>query len=145
MNGKTQSILLQVAFKQGASFCAARPEFGLPEVEETTAQFYQTLLTLHNRFGIEPDDGAGTKRSYPPRSSSQSSGPKPLPSKATKFVLDGTEWTDYRAAKTAGEVVPRHPDFKAGQESVWQFLQDGSPNGVFTALAAAADVTAQLV
>ena len=142
MNGKTQSILLQVAFKQ-----AADRGGDVAETKTLTSAFYGLLSDLHAELNINADDGAytggnsGGGRSFPPRER------KALPASVTQFTdADGVTWNDFRAAKTAGDVVAKHPEFKTtdSKKSVWEHAQDGSPNPEATALKAAADQMASL-
>ena len=139
MNGKTKSIILQVAFKQ-----AAVGGLSIDQIKSTTNQLYTMLIELHTELGIEPDEG---------RASGGGGGgftPKPrmaTPASAVAFTIaDGSQWLDYRASKVDGSVKPKFPDFKTadGKESVYEFGLDGATNPAFAELAAASDKLASL-
>jgi hypothetical protein len=69
------------------------------------------------------------------------------PASAVDFTAsDGEGWIDYRAAKAAGEVKPKFPDFKTadGKGSVYIYDLDGQPTAEAVALVAAADAMASL-
>ena len=139
MNGRSKSILLQVAFK-GAI------EMGEPDPDTITG-YYEILLALHDRLGIDSDDG-GPKRGG--GGSGWSGGaqrqPTALPSETSVFTARSTQIVDYRAAKTAGSVKPNFPDFKTldgskifnGRDGVWMIGQDGSANAEVADLVEAA-------
>ena len=136
MNGRSKSILLQVAFK-GAI------EIGDP-TPATITGLYETLLSLHDTLGIDSDDGP--KRGG---GSGWSGGSKTtaLPEGTSIFVARGTQIVDYRAAKTAGNVNAKFPDFKTldnskifdGNDGVWLNDQQGNPNESILDLVAAAE------
>ena len=142
MKGKTQSILLQVAFKQAA----ARGE-DVATTKLLTSQFYVLLQELHTEIGIDADDGAqsgggGGGGKFPKKPAFQP------PTDALPFTLaDGSSWIDYRAAKTSGSVKPKFPDFKSadGKESAYIYDQNGTPIPETVAIAAAADAMTALV
>jgi hypothetical protein len=142
MNGKTRSIILQVAFKEAADLHLDTPE----ATKDTTRVFYNVLIDLHTELGIEPDEGA-------PRGGGGSGGftPKPrmaTPTTAVAFALaDGTPWLDYRACKIDGSVKPKFPDFKTsdGKTSVYEFGLDGATNPQFAELVAASEKVSSLV
>lgn len=134
---RTNSILLQVAFKEAVSATTAQGLFDIPSVEERTQGFYESLLALHSNNGISLEDdkprrsGGGGSRQ-----------PKPLPANATQFAdSEGTLWVDYRVLKSEGQISPKHPDFKTrdNKKSVWLFDQEGQPNAEAQTLAEAAD------
>jgi hypothetical protein len=141
MNGKTKSILLQVAFKEAA----ARGE-DVAATKLLTSQFYVLLQELHGEIGIDPDEGqarggGGGGRNFPakPRMAT--------PTSAIPFATaDGTTWLDYRTAKINNEVKANFPDFKTsdGKTSVWAYDRDGTPVAEAAELTAAADSVAAL-
>ena len=135
MNGKTQSILLQVAFKRAAS-----PEGTADAVRALTAEYYAVLVSLHEQLGINPDEGAGRGRGG---DGNYAKAPRmATPASAIAFTIaDGSQWLDYRASKVDGSVKPKFPDFKTadGKESVYEFGLDGATNPAFAELAAASD------
>ncbi len=103
MNGKSKSILLQVAFKGAISL-------GKPDTD-TIRGLYETLLVLHDQLSINADDDA---RSRGGSGWSGGSGQRSttLPEGTSVFTARDTQMVDYRAAKTAGNVKPGFPDFK---------------------------------
>ncbi len=134
MNGKSKSILLQVAFKMAAPIAKdATATAGL------TQEFYDVLINLHTANSIDADDA--------PKKAGGGGGftPKPrmaTPASAITFTnKDGIAWIDYRASKVDGSVKPKFPDFKTadGKESVYEFGLDGAADPQFAGLAAAAD------
>lgn len=147
MNGKTKSIILQVAFKEAAADRRAQPDS--LNLKAETAAHYQLLIDLHTELGIEADESA-PHRSDPRASSGAAYASKPrtaTPASAIPFTTsDGTTWLDYRPAKTASEVVPGFPDFKTtdGKTSVWEYTKDGTPVPEAEALASAAAAMASL-
>jgi hypothetical protein len=144
MNGKTKSIILQVAFKEAAARGGS-----VSDTKDLTREFYDSLISLHTHLAIEPDDGA-------PRGGGGGGGgggftPKPrmaTPPTAVAFALaDGTPWLDYRACKVDGSVKPKFPDFKTsdGKASVYEFGLDGATNPQFAELVAASEKVSSLV
>ena len=137
---RSKSILLQVAFKEAVGATLGTDS----SVAETTQEFYNTLLSLHESNGITIEDGGssgGGQRSFPAREV------KALPQEVVQFTAqDGTVWIDWRPAKAAGNAVAKHPDFKTkdNKTSEWLFAQDGSENPVALELAAASDAVAAL-
>ncbi len=143
MNGKSKSILLQVAFKKAVD---ASPGGTVADVGGLAQSYYDILISLHTANSIDADDaprggGGGGGGGYTPK-------PKTAPpASARAFTLaDGSQWIDYRASKVDGSVKPRFPDFKTadGKDSVYEFGLDGSPTPQFAELAAAADGVASL-
>ena len=143
MNGKTKSIILQVAFKEAAARGA-----DVAATKLLTSQFYVLLQELHDELGINAEEGA-------PRGGGGGGGggnfaAKPrmaTPASARPFTMsDGGTWLDYRPAKSAGEVVPGFPDFKTtdGKTSVWEYTKDGTPVPEADDLAKAANAIAAL-
>ncbi len=140
MNGKTQSILLQVAFKRAAS-----PEGSANAVRALTAEYYGILISLHEQFGINADEGAG--RGHGGDGNYTKTPRMATPTSAVPFTAEnGTAWLDYRAAKVAGEVKPKFPDFKTvdGKDSVYEYGLDGIVNSDYAKLATAATARASL-
>lgn len=142
---RSKSILLQVAFKEAVGAVMGTQT----SVADKTEEFYQTLLGLHEKLGIEIEDG-NSSRSF---GGSRPSRPKKeLPSTVIEFTdADGTRWVDWRPAKATGDANAKHPDFKTIDQSkgvgqsVWLFGQDGSENPQAVELAKAADQVASLV
>lgn len=130
MNGKTKSILMQVAF-YGVSYTNPQP------TQEQVESNFNLLLNLHEKFGIEPDEG-GNRGGGGFRKSSAPSTPAVG---GTLFVSGGESWIDYRPAKASGEVKENFPDFKTAdnKKSVWLYDRDGGPNAEAAPLVAAAD------
>ena len=60
MNGKTKSILLQVAFKEAVTSVNTQGTYDNDAVEERTRDFYNTLIGLHDQLGIDAEDGRGS-------------------------------------------------------------------------------------
>lgn len=143
MQGKTQSIILQVAFK-----AAVQTGADIPAIKLLTSQYYVLLQELHDEIGINADDGAYTPKGGGGGGSSFPSKPKmATPPSALPFTTsDGITWLDYRTAKSNSEVVPGFPDFKTtdGKTSVWEYTKDGTPVPEATALTAAANAMALL-
>ncbi len=140
MNGKSKSILLQVAFKMAA------PIASRDGVQELTQTFYDTLINLHTSNNIDANDaprtgGGGGGGGYTPK-------PKATPpASAVAFTSSaGVAWLDYRAAKIDGSVKPKFPDFKTadGKESVYEFGLNGKPNPLFAELVIAVNALASL-
>jgi len=140
MRGKTQSIILQVAFKE-----AAARGLDVAATKLLTSQFYVLLQELHSEIGINADDGA-------PKGGGGGGGGWPAkekmatPESAVAFTTaDGITWLDYRQAKARNEVVAKFPDFKTvdqskeNGQSVWAYTQNGAPVPEAAALIAAAD------
>jgi len=144
MKGKTQSILLQVAFKEAA----ARGQ-DVAATKLLTSQFYVLLQELHTEIGINAEDGAqrgggggGGGGGFPSKPAFQA------PADSIPFTLaDGTTWIDYRPSKTSGSVKPKFPDFKTadGKESAYIYDQNGNPVANTVPIMAAADAIADLV
>ena len=131
MKGKSKSILLQVAFK-GAI------EVGKP-TEEQTVSFYEMLVALHERLGIDADEGAAPARSgFTKRTGTTNSQPI-----GETFILDGELYTDFRAAKAApgSALKANYPDFKreSDNQGFWLYTRDGEPNEEVAPLVAASD------
>ena len=145
MNGKTQSILLQVAFKE-----AAKRGGDGANTKLLTSQFYVMLQELHSEMNIDADDGAYAPRGgggSPRKPSTSGGGGFTPPTSATPFTTsDGTKWLDYRQAKTNGDVKPKFPDFKTedGKESAYIYDQQGTPVPATIEILAAADAMASL-
>ncbi len=142
MYGKTQSILLQVAFK-----LAATRDIPVAEVKALTHEYYTLLIDLHTVNGIDADDqpkrggGGGSGGGY-------ASKPKmATPASAVSFTTaDGSTWLDYRASKIDGSVKPKFPDFKTadGKESVYEFGLNGEVNPAFAELVTAVETFTSL-
>lgn len=139
INGRTRSILLQVAFKGAV-------EAGSPD-RETVTNLYNLLISLHEELGIDPSEGA-------PRggTGSRNSGTGAVSPEGETFMFNGLLIEDFRAAKSApgSTVKPNYPDFKTvnGQPidgvttprgAAWLYSQDGSANEAINELVAAAD------
>jgi hypothetical protein len=147
----SRSILLQVAFKEAASAILGTAG----NLAELTTEYFNTLVSLHEKFGIEIKDreygkggGGGGQRSFGGGFSSTGGTSKPLPVGVIEFTdASGTAWVDYRPAKATGDVVAKHPDFKTAdhKQSEWLFKQDGTENATAVTLATAADQMADLV
>lgn len=131
MNGKTKSILLQVAF-----YGAAGQSGGVVD-EATVASNFETLLALHERFGINPDEGRG------------SGGGSTKPN-GEVFTYNNILVEDFRATKKIQNLKPNFPDFKTVNGDViegitnprgaaWLTDQEGNPNEDITPLVAAAN------
>lgn len=138
MNGKTKSILLQVAFKEAAAHAPS-----LDDVKGVTARLYRDLIALHTEHDINPDEGQGRGGG---RSFSGGGAPKKAtPASVTTFTDgEGVVWSDYRQAKAGSEVPSGHPDFKAGQKSIWIYDPNGTPKPEGQELAKIADDFAAL-
>lgn len=149
MLGKTQSILLQVAFKEAVSSLVAQGIFAEEEVSARTEAFFATLVKLHEKLGIDSDEtGAKGGGNWQRNSAPAARAPKALPEGVTVFTdSDGISWNDYRDAKRKGAVVSGFPEFKTtdNKTSVWIYKQDGSPDERAVALIAAADAMKSLV
>lgn len=139
MNGKSKSILLQVAFKEASS--------GTPIDIDVVEANYTTLLALHEKFGIDADDA-------PSRSYGGGSAKKEAPAGVT-FMFENNIFEDFRTLKSDGTLKPSFPDFRtvSGTEvagltndrgSVWIIDRDGSAKAEVAALVAAADAAAVL-
>lgn len=131
MYGKSKAILLQVAFKEAAG-----------DIDQTRKN-YQSLLTLIDEFGIDPDEVAprssgGNRGGSRGSAGGGSTQPRPTP---PTFIHDDSLWSDYRALKASGAVKPNFPDFKNEQtdEAVWLLDRDGAPTPKGEVLVAAAD------
>ena len=143
MNGRSKSILLQVAFK-GAI------EIGDP-TPATITGLYETLMTLHDTLNIDSDDGA-PRRGGGGGSGWSGSKTTTLPEGTSIFTARETQMVDYRAAKTAGNVKPGFPDFKTldgskifdGNDGVWLIDQRGNANDGIADLVEAANQGALL-
>ena len=154
MNGKTQSILLQVGFKEAAA--QLRDYDGADDrtaaIKLLTSQYYVLLQELHTEIGIDADDGAFAPRGGGgPRkvtSGGSGGGTWTPPADAIPFTTSsGAAWIDYRPSKTSGSVKPKFPDFKSadGDQSAYIYDQQGNPLTETLALIAAADAMASLV
>lgn len=151
LTGRTKSILLQVAMKLAVPSLDARGMYQTDFVEKTTADFYAILVGLHDKLGIDPDEGAEKKGNRGGYAKSE-----PKPSAGTAFELDGTTILDFREAKLAGKVKDAHPDFKSVGNtplpggsvdkdgnvtgSVWLIDRDGNANEDAAPLVMAADI-----
>ena len=142
IKGRTRSILLQVAFKE-----AARIPADLATVKLLTAQYYTTLLDLHDEMSIDPEDGGFTRGSGGGRAPSTFVKPD-----AETFIYNGILVEDFRVAKAApgSSVNANYPDFKTADGTViegitndkgaaWLRDQDGSVNEALTPLVTMAD------
>ena len=139
MNGKSKSILLQVAFK-GAI------ETG--DVSKAQVLDYYNLLTiLHEELGIDADDA-------PARKAWGNSAPK-AKAEGIGFIFNGVLFEDFRAEKEAGRQKATFPDFRTanGTEvpgltndrgSVWMYDQQGQAKGEVLDLVTEADKAAVL-
>jgi hypothetical protein len=129
MDDRTKSILLQVAFKEAAGSDT------LEEVENKTVQFFELLVALHEKLGINPETksggGGGRKTSGKPAPVGES------------FIVDGEIYTDFRDAKSAPNsgLNKKYPDFKRESDGkgFWLYSQEGEPNEEVKPLVAAAD------
>jgi len=115
VTGKTKSILLQVAFKGAV-------ETGVVNEEQVIA-YYELLMALHERYGIDPDETRNSGGSRKPTT------PKAEQPQGETFILDGEMFTDFRAVKadpTAG-LNRNYPDFKrvSDNKAFWVYTQDG--------------------
>ncbi len=141
INGRSRSILLQVAFKAAVAG-------GDPNIKLATANFYNMLIELHTELDINPDDGA-KKGNW---SGSSGGAPKAPAIQGETFIFNGVLVEDFRAAKAApgSTVKPRFPDFKtANGEAIsgvttdsgaaWLYTPDGEPNEAINDLVLAAD------
>jgi hypothetical protein len=139
MNGRSESIILQVAFK------AAVVEEGI-DVKLATAAYYNMLIDLHEELNINPDDGA-KKGNWAGAGAARTT-----PVQGETFIFNGVLVEDFRAAKAAlgSTVKPRFPDFKTvnGQAiegvttdsgAAWLYGPGGEPNEAINELVAAAD------
>jgi hypothetical protein len=146
INGRSRSILLQVAFKASIEMLVAG-QISSDTISGTTATLYDTLILLHDELNIDPDEGARRGSG----GGSRSTTPASVPTGET-FIFNGHLIEDFRAAKTApGSIVnPKFPDFKTvngqpiegvttPQGAAWLDQQDGSPNEAVSELVAAAD------
>ena len=152
MNGRTRSILLQVAFK-GAIELVGSDKSTVDTLSATTANLYEILIGLHDELSINPDEGAKSGRS-----GAQFGSGREAPSSTTvtpvgeTFIYEGVLIEDFRAAKAAPGSTIKHnyPDFKTvnGQPidgvtgprgAAWIKDQDGSPNEAVSVLTTAAD------
>lgn len=138
MNGKTKSILLQVAFKEAAAYAS-----DIAAVKAVTSRLYTDLIALHDELDINPDEGGGRGGG---RSFGGGGAPKKAaPASVTTFTDgEGVVWSDYRKAKAGSEVPSGHPDFKAGQKSIWIYDPNGTPKPEGQELAKIADDFAAL-
>lgn len=136
MNGKTKSILLQVAMKLAVESTSAQGLYDNESVKTRTKDFYAMLGGLHAELGIDADEGRG-------RGGNGGGGStrKPLPESVTTFTSEGVEWYDFRKAKDNKDVAAGHPEFKTTdfKESVWMYEKDGSPKPEAAVLVTAAD------
>lgn len=142
MKGKTQSILLQVAFKQ-----AAARGLDTAATKLLTSQFYVLLQELHTEIGIDADDGAARGGGGGNWGGGAKKPAFVNPTDAVSFTLaDGASWVDFRPSKTSGTVKAGFPDFKSsdGKESAYIYNQDGTPIPATVAILAAADGMATL-
>jgi hypothetical protein len=146
INGRSRSILLQVAFKASIEMLVAG-QISSDIVSGTTATLYDTLINLHDELKIDPDEGAR-------RSGGASRGPSTpatVPTGET-FIFNGHLIEDFRAAKAApgSTVKTNYPDFKTvngqpiegvttPQGAAWLYAQDGAANEAVSELVAVAD------
>ncbi len=145
INGRSRSILLQVAFKEAATSGA-----DVSEVRTLTASFYNMLIDLHAELNIDPEDGAFKSKGG--GNSGWNKGPSAPAPQGETFMFNGILVEDFRTAKAApgSTVKANYPDFKTatGDEiagitnpkgAAWLYLQDGSPNENVKELVTAAD------
>lgn len=104
---RTQSILLQVAFKAAVE---RADEIG--EIKDLTTAFYNVLVELHDELGVTNNTEA------------------PAIEGVHAFTYEGATWFDFRDAKEKGNVKDRHPDFKTADNSrsVWLRTRSGETN-----------------
>lgn len=136
MNGKTKSIILQVAFKE-----AATPDGDITAIAARTAEFYDMLLALHTSLGIEPDEAPVRRnRTRTTGTGTGSNVGSTIPDGET-FIIEGVLYTDFREGKAAPGVNPNFPDFKreSDNQGFWMYDRDGSPNEDVKELVTAAD------
>ena len=144
IKGRTRSILLQVAFKE-----AARIPADLATTKLLTAQYYTTLLDLHDEMNIDPEDGGFTRGGGGGSRKTTSTFVKP---EAETFIYNGVLVEDFRVAKAApgSTVNANYPDFKTADGSeiagitndkgaAWLRDQDGGVNEALTPLVTMAD------
>ena len=143
INGRSRSILLQVAFKAAISESLGQAKF---DVKGTTANLYNMLIELHTELDINPDDGQKKSGGW------TGGAAKAAPVQGETFIFNGVLVEDFRAAKAApgSTVKPRFPDFKTanGQAiagvttdsgAAWLYTPDGEPNEAINELVTAAD------
>lgn len=148
MNGRTRSILLQVAFK-GAIELVKSEKSTVDALSATSANLYEILMGLHEELGINPDEGVKSRggTSFVTRD-----GPTPVTPVGETFIYEGVLIEDFRAAKAAPGSTIKHnfPDFKTvnGQPingvtgprgAAWLKDQDGGLNEAVSVLVTAAD------
>lgn len=142
MTGITKSILLQVAFKGAV-------EMGVVNAEQVLSN-YELLTSLHDKLGIDPDEGR-TNSNSGGAARRRSGGGKPQPQGET-FIFNGVLVEDFRKAKADPSlgIKPNYPDFKTAKGEViegittdrgaaWLYDQDGNANDAVAPLVEAAD------
>jgi hypothetical protein len=147
MNGKTKSILLQVALKEASASLSVQGIFAMQELEDRTIQIYESLISMHNKLGIEPDEGGArggnNNRGFIPRAANTNAATTAKEEQGVGFFSEDNEvWRDYRTAITEGRVPEKHPAFKGpngNKDSVWETNLDGDPDPRFGPLQVAAD------
>ena len=143
INGRSRSILLQVAFKE-----AARTGGDIAAIRILTAALYNMLIELHGELEINPDDGFSSRGGSGGRRTTPTT-PTPV---GETFVYAGTLVEDFRAAKAApgSTVKPNFPDFKTvngepiegvttPKGAAWLYTQSGEAVEEVAVLVAAAD------
>jgi len=143
INGRSKSILLQVAFKEASSADS------LAEIKLLTSQYYTMLLELHDELNIDPEDGAFKRGGNSGGRSNQSTFTPPV---GETFIYNSVLVEDFRAAKAApgSSLKPNWPDFKTVEQTeiagvtnnkgaAWLYAQDGTPVEATAALVTAAD------
>ncbi len=148
INGRSRSILLQVAFKAAIQESLGRETETFDLIKGETARLYGMLIDLHTELDINPDDGQ-KKGNW---GGASGGAPKAPAIQGETFIFNGVLVEDFRAAKAApgSTVKPRFPDFKtANGEAIsgvttdsgaaWLYTPDGEPNEAINELVAAAD------
>lgn len=117
LSNRSKSILLQVAFKAAVDNTA--PDTDFAKLEELSALYFESLIALHEKYGISDQSDTAT-------TSGGGGGSTP---DAPAINISGEEYLDYRGLKNLGAVNAAFPDFKTpdGKKSVWLKKKDGSP------------------
>jgi len=135
-NDTARSILLQVAFKEAANNAAT-----IDEVENLTGDYFNVLIGMHDKLGIEIKDrdfGRSNSAAARPVRSNGGTAASSESAAVPTVTIAGEQWQDFRNAKANGKVNERYPDFKKvdGKGSEWLVDKDGVTPTAFAKLVA---------
>ncbi len=135
LSNRTKSILLQVAFKS-----ATDQQFGdNTELMRISDDFYNVLIALHEKHGIDDQSDSSNKASSSQASENRGGAYADVKAAQPIVTIEGVQYRDLRSAKEFGLLGDNNPpEFErvSDGKGFWLAKRDGSPTKLAGTVAA---------